>query len=158
HFPPIGRRDLRALVLAASPEGLDDGLVPFNVEDVVSGVRDALDKIPIPYDVLATAKGSVGLPTLDRLCAQLTGADYTLLHVVCHGRFQLQAEDTILYLATPGNGVDRVPAKEFVERLRRLRGAHGLPHFAFLCSCESASPRAEETVGGLAQQMVRDLG
>jgi CHAT domain len=156
HFPPIGRRDLRALVLAASPEGLGYGLDPFNVTAVVSGVRGALGKIPC--DVLAMAEGSVGLPTLDCLCAQITEGDYTLLHVVCHGRFQPQAGDTVLYLATPGNGVHGVPAKAFVTRLRGLRGARGLPHFAFLCSCESASPQAEETVGGLAQQMVRDLG
>ena len=37
-------------------------------------------------------------------------------------------------------------------------GARGLPHFAFLATCESASPQAEGALGGLAQRLVRDLG
>ncbi|MEH2113502.1 nSTAND1 domain-containing NTPase [Nostoc sp.] len=39
-----------------------------------------------------------------------------------------------------------------------LRGARGLPHFTFLCTCESASPDAEGSLGGLGQRLVRDLG
>src|SRR5215218_7123205 len=52
-FPPIGQRDLRALIIAASPAGLDQyRLAPFDVAAAVSGVRDALGNIP--SDVLAT--------------------------------------------------------------------------------------------------------
>ncbi|MEG3984593.1 hypothetical protein QUA08_27915, partial [Microcoleus sp. T3B2] len=33
-----------------------------------------------------------------------------------------------------------------------------LPHFTFLCTCESADPRAEAGLGGLGQRLVRNLG
>ena len=33
-----------------------------------------------------------------------------------------------------------------------------MPHFAFLATCESASPEAEGALGGLAQRLVRELG
>ena len=75
-----------------------------------------------------------------------------------HGQFQLAESETILYLAKTDNQVDAVSATRLLERLGRLRGAHGLPHFAFLCSCESAAPEAEGALGGLAQRLVRDLG
>ncbi len=51
-FPPIGRDDLRALVLAASPPGLGRDLPPFDVSAAVRGVREALG--PILCDALAT--------------------------------------------------------------------------------------------------------
>jgi hypothetical protein len=46
-FPPIGRRDLRALVLVASPSNIGKfQLAPFDVEAVLSGVKEALGEIP----------------------------------------------------------------------------------------------------------------
>ena len=45
-----------------------------------------------------------------------------------------------------------------IERLGNLRGARGLPQFAFLAVCESANPEAESGLGGLAQRLVRELG
>ena len=86
-FPPIGRRDLRALLLVASPKDSDAyNLAPFDVAATVAGVRSALGDIPC--DVLATIAGAIGSPGLDELCARLTdrSRQYTLLHVVCHGK------------------------------------------------------------------------
>jgi len=156
-FPPIGRRDLRALVLVASPAGLEQyRLDPFDVETAVASVLEALGGLP--YEVLATVQGAVGPPTLDALCQQITAERYTLLHVVCHGLFRSGDGETVLYLARADNQVDPVPATRLLERLGRLHGAKGLPHFAFLATCESARAEAEGTLGGLAQRLVRELG
>ncbi|QLE55331.1 CHAT domain-containing protein [Nostoc sp. TCL26-01] len=157
-FPPIGRRDLRSLILVASPsDSRKYKLDTFDVESTVKSVRSALGEIPT--DVLATVDGAIGLPTLDDLCTQLTDRtkQYTMLHVVSHGRVMDDGE-TVLYWAKADNTVEVVTATRLIERMRTLRGAKGLPHFTFLCTCESASPEAEGALGGLGQRLVRDLG
>ncbi|MBD2494307.1 SUMF1/EgtB/PvdO family nonheme iron enzyme [Nostoc sp. FACHB-280] len=157
-FPPIGRRDLRALVLVASPTDADKyNLAKFDAKATVDSVRTALGNIPT--DVLATVEGAIAPPTLDALCSQLTDRtkQYTILHFVCHGKL-LDDGETVLYWAKADNTVEPVTATRLLERLDPLRGARGLPHFAFLCACESASPGVEGGLGGLAQRLVRDLG
>ncbi|WP_233154188.1 nSTAND1 domain-containing NTPase, partial [Scytonema sp. HK-05] len=157
-FPPIGRLDLRALVLVASPSGLGKySLDSFDVEATVNSVRQALGKIPC--DVLAFVDKAIGPPNLDELCKQLTDQtkQYTLLHFVCHGKLIEQSE-TVLYWAKADNSVEVVTGTRLLERLRSLRGARGLPHFAFLSTCESASSAAEQALGGLGQRLVRNLG
>jgi hypothetical protein len=156
-FPPIGRRDLRALVLVASPDGLERyRLQPFDVETAVSSVRAALGAIPC--EVLAGIEGAAGPPTLDALCERITAEHYTLLHIVCHGQFLRESGETVLYWDTADQHVDPVAGTRFLERLSRLQGAKGLPHSAFLGTCESARPEAEGALGGLAQRLVRELG
>ncbi len=154
-FPPIGRRDLRALVVVASPEGLDKfQLAHFDVGETVTSVKQALGEIPC--DVLANVDGAVGLPTPDELMKRLTQQDkyYTLLHIVCHGKLRSDGE-TALYLAEADNRVKPLDGSTLIERLNNLRHA---PHFAFLSTCESASAEAEIAMGGLAQRLVRELG
>jgi WD40 repeat protein len=152
-FPPIGRRDLRALVLVANPGGLDKyRLTPFDAAATVQNVRTALGLIPC--EVLATVEGAVGPPTLDALCRRITAEPYTLLHIVCHGQFK--GDDTILYWANADGTVEPVTGTRLLERLSRLRGARSLPRFAFLSACESAVAEAGEGLSGLAQRMVRD--
>jgi WD40 repeat protein/energy-coupling factor transporter ATP-binding protein EcfA2 len=157
-FQPMGRRDLRALVLVASPESLGRyQLAPFDVEAAISGVRQALGEIKC--DVLANVAGAIGMPTLDELCKQLTNREkrYSLLHFVCHGRV-IDGGETVLYWANADNQVEPVKGTRLLERLSSLNGPKGLPHFAFLCSCETASPEAEGALGGLGQRLVRNLG
>ena len=152
-FPPIGRRDLRALVLVANPDGLDQyRLTPFDAAATVQNVRTALGSIPC--EVLAAVEGAVGPPTLDALCERITAEHYTLLHIVCHGQFK--GDDTILYWAKADGTVEPVTGTRLLERLSRLRGARGLPQFAFLSACESAVAEAGEGLSGLAQRMVHD--
>ncbi|MGL5192450.1 MAG: CHAT domain-containing protein, partial [Chroococcales cyanobacterium] len=159
-FPPIGRRDLRCLILVASPSNLGKyQLAPFDVEGVLSGVKTALGDIP--YSILANnIEGALGPPTLQELSKQLTHAEkpYTLLHFVCHGKF-LPSGETVLYWATAEDEVLPVPGEELLTELKNI-GNHqrSLPHFTFLCSCETADPRAEGALGGLAQRLVRQLG
>ncbi|NJN15515.1 MAG: CHAT domain-containing protein [Oscillochloris sp.] len=157
-FPPIGRRDLRALIVAASPpEGNRFQLTPFDVQASTAGVQAALD--PIPTTLLADLPGADGRPTLDEICARITAEPYTLLHIVCHGRV-LKGGESVLFLAgaDDANAIDPVTGTRLIERLGGLGGVRGLPHFAFLSTCESASPDADEALGGLGQRLVRDLG
>jgi hypothetical protein len=114
--------------------------------------------------------GTDGLPTLGELCRWLTVKRFPLLHIVCHGKYfkgdEMGPAETYLFLhksgpidpAKPDDHVERVPAKELIERLGELQGAKTLPHLTFLCSCETASPKAEQGLGGLGQRLVRKLG
>jgi hypothetical protein len=107
-FPPIGRRDLRALVVVANPQGLKEyRLALFDAAAAVAGVRASLGSIP--SDVLAAVPGAVGPPTLDALCERITAERYTLLHVVAHGQFKPADGETVLFLANAENQVDPVP-------------------------------------------------
>ncbi|MEZ4674009.1 MAG: CHAT domain-containing protein [Caldilineaceae bacterium] len=165
-YPPIGRRDLRALVLIACPAGLDDyGLVDFDAAAAASQVQQALGGIP--FDLLAspsagssvdTVVSAVGPASLDALCQQLIENQYTLVHVVCHGHYDRKSGETSLFLADNDDHLDRVTGTRLLERLGRLRGQRGLPHFAFLATCDSAAAEAEGALGGLAQRLVRELG
>jgi hypothetical protein len=156
-FPPIGRQELRALVLVASPQGLEPyGLRPFDTQGTIASVQAALE--PIPHDLLAVHTDAAGPPTLDALVDRLIDGRYTLLHLVCHGSFRPQTGETTLYLSTGDDQVDPVLASRLLRRLGRLRSAGSLPYFAFLATCESASPEAEGALGGLAHRLVRDLG
>jgi WD40 repeat protein/energy-coupling factor transporter ATP-binding protein EcfA2 len=159
-FGPIGRRDLRALVLVASPSNIGKyQLAPFDVEAALSGVKEALGDIP--YEVLANdVAGAIGPPTLQELSKQLTNAKkpYTLLHFISHGKLMAQGE-TVLYWAQADNQVQPVTGEDLIGELKNIGNyQRSLPHFAFLCTCESADPRAEGALGGLAQRLVRNLG
>jgi WD40 repeat protein len=153
-FPPIGRSDLRALVVVANPRGLEKyRLAPFDEAGTVAGVRTNLGSIPA--DVLAAVPGAAGPATLDALCERITAERYTLLHVVAHGQFKPADRETVLYLANADNQTEPVPAARLLGRLKQLRG---LPHFAFLSACESAVAEAGPALGGLAQRLVGELG
>jgi CHASE2 domain-containing sensor protein len=156
-YPPIERRDLRALILVASPDNLGDfKLAPFDVRATVDNARKALGNIPC--DVLANGvEGAIGAPTLSQLCNTLSTAKkrYIILHIVCHGRLSPREDnDTQLYWATTKNSLERVSGNEL---LKNLRNQKNLPYFTFFSTCESADPRAESGLGGLAQRFVREL-
>ncbi|MEH2080095.1 MAG: CHASE2 domain-containing protein [Nostoc sp.] len=163
-FPLLGRDDLRALVLVASPKNSAQfQLAPFDVEETVKGVREALGKIHC--DVLADGvEGAIGLPTLDNLYEHLNNLDlnnvkkrYTLLHIVCHGKLMSDTGETYLFWATNDNQLKAVSGKDLVEKLTYLGQTNKLPYLTFLSTCESADPRAEVGLGGLAQRLVREL-
>lgn len=161
-YPPIGLRDLRALVLIASPKGLQRyGLAPFDVEVAATQVINALDGIP--STLLASGPdgllpGASGPASLEALCESITQQPYTLVHVLCHGQYSQQRGESSIFLADANHQVDRIDSTRLIEQLGRLRGRRGLPHFAFLATCQSAAPAAEGVLGGLAQRLVRELG
>jgi len=157
-FPPIGRQDLRALIVAASPANVARfRLEPFDVAEAVGGVQRSLEGIPSA--LLSDLPGSAGPPSLDAICAQLSASPFTLLHLVCHGRAMPDGE-SVIFLARDDDPaeVDPATATRLIERLGTLQGARGLPRLAFLSTCESASPGADAAFGGLAQRLVRELG
>lgn len=157
-YPAIGRLDLRALVLIAGPDDLDGdyGLDPFDIPGTAMAVQEALGEIP--SEIIAAVPGTSGPPSLRSLCEKLTTGNYPLLHVVCHGRYHRSSGDTLLYLPEDADRRRPITASLLIERLGRLQGGKGLPHFIFLSTCESASPEAEDGFGGLGQRLVRELG
>jgi len=156
-FPPIGRRDLYALLLVAGPEQIEGNyeLAEFDVPATVSSIRNALGGIPC--DVFAPIAEAKGQARLDTLCEQLTRKKYTLLHIICHGRITRDTNETMLFFPKDKSGKP-VTGTELITRLSRINTAYGLPHFIYLSTCHSANPQAENGLGGLGQRLVRELG
>lgn len=162
-FPPIGLRDLRALVLVANPIDPEGkyGLKDLGTSEAAQRVQASLGK-EIPSEVLARVANAAGPPTLDELTRRLTEGAYTILHLVCHGRYNSETDETRLYLeqvetdSATGRGLPGpVSGSELIERLAKVRR---LPYLIFLAACESSAPEAEQRLGGLAQRLVRELG
>ncbi|MBL8971940.1 MAG: protein kinase [Myxococcales bacterium] len=154
-FRELRRRDLRALVLVACPEGLAAyGLAPFDVGAAVAAAQDGL--AGVPCDVLGAVPGAIGPATLDGLCEALTRTSYAILHVVAHGRARQEPRETLLFLEKPDRAVDVVEKHELVSRLGLL--ARGLPHFIFFAACESGVESGEDSLGGLGRALVGELG
>src|SRR5262245_50229286 len=167
-YPPIGRNDLRALVVVANPADPEKryGLASFDVGQNVTRLRSIFGE-RTPATVLARVAGAAGAPTLDAIETHLTGATpdhpYTILHLVCHGWFNPQGEgETTLYLERPSpdpaSGQVLAQPVQGSELIARLRRVGRLPYLVFLSTCESAVPEAEQRLGGLAQRLVRELG
>ncbi len=155
-FSAIGRRDLRALVLLADPPKDNRyKLDSFDAQATADSIGKALGDIP--FDLLGPVKKAVGPASIDALCAQITAEQYTFFHLVAHGLYRNDGETTI-YLLDEAHQVAPLSASDLIKRQKNLGGVRGLPHLAFLCTCESAKPEAEAALGGLAQQLVRDLG
>lgn len=153
-FEPITQTDLQALIMVANPQGLSDyNLASFDDQATVSGIQASLNTIP--STVLATTPDAAALPTLDNLAEYLTATPFNLLHLVCHGQVAKRSGDTVLYLADTDGQVAIVSATDLIDRLRII--SHR-PYLVYLSTCESASPKAEGALGGLAQRLVRDLG
>ncbi|MFV9504801.1 MAG: hypothetical protein AB4911_09570 [Oscillochloridaceae bacterium umkhey_bin13] len=84
-FPPMGRQDLRALIVTFSLSADNLYQLPqFDAVAAYQGVQAALGSIPAT--VLANSPGAAGPPTLDEICVRITAEPYTVLHIVCHGR------------------------------------------------------------------------
>ncbi|MBK9756653.1 MAG: protein kinase [Nannocystis sp.] len=154
-YRELRRRDLRALVLVACPEGLAAyGLAPFAADAAAAAARDGL--AGVPCDVLGPVLGAIGPATLDGLCEALTRNSYAILHVVAHGRARAEPRETLLFLEKPDRSVDVVEKHELVSRLGLL--ARGLPHFIFFAACESGVESGEDSLGGLGRSIVGELG
>jgi WD40 repeat protein len=176
---PIGKRDLKVLLVVAglkkedyeNPQKNKYKLAYFNVEETVSSVKKSLGDIPC--HVLANIADAKEPPDLDHLekNLSLSRPPYTILHLVCHGKL-LDDGDTLIYLADTKGEIKPTKTSELIKRLKPLAT---IPHFAFLSSCESASPEAESKArtscqsaspedaeskarGGLAQSLLRELG
>ena len=169
-YPAISRADLRALVVVANLGPTRPyGLAEFDAAATVGKVRKALGEIGATVLACEGAEGVAGcdgLPTLDEICSRITAERYPILHLVCHGKYFENDGETYLFLRKPADAgrpglhdfVHRVSASELLLRLGMLQSARGLPHLAFLCSCESADPEAARALGGLGQRLVFELG
>jgi energy-coupling factor transporter ATP-binding protein EcfA2 len=153
-FAPLSRHDLRALiVLANPPENNRHGASRFDEQAVCEALHSALGDIPC--DILGTIDDAVAKPTLANLRTRLTVERYALLHIVAHGTFSRQKEQTALYLLGEEGALDRVEDTRLERELRRLKE---LPHLIFFTACESAERGRHLPHTGLAQQLVRNVG
>lgn len=153
-YPPFGRNDLRALIVAASPDTSSTGQVAwFDVARAVDPIQQAFAQGEISTTVLAD------LPTLAQIHHHLGQERFTLLHIICHGQYIPNGEP-VLYLAdsTRPGAVIPVSAAQLIETLGNAGGSHGLPHCIFLASCEGATAEAADSLGSLAERLVRELG
>ncbi len=153
-FPAIRREDLRTLVVVANPKGLEQYKLPsFDAQTTLRSVTQALGDIP--YTTLDTTPDAELPPTLDHLSEALTTIAYPILHIVAHGTVSRKTGETALFLAGTDQQVAVVMASQLIERLSAIRYR---PYLIFLSTCESASPEAEQSLGGLGQRLVRELG
>ncbi|MEH2207217.1 MAG: CHAT domain-containing protein [Nostoc sp.] len=154
-FPAISKRDLRALVLVASPKQKDwSSLKEFSVKETVESIEAAFKVKKIHCHVLANIDGYEA-PTLSKLREKLQHKpSYTLLHIVCHGLVDKDEKDISLYWATADHQTERVQGENLIKNLSEFP----TPYFTFLCACESASLTEGQALGGLAGRLVRELG
>jgi len=84
-----------------------------------------------------------------------TAQHYTILDLVAHGWYHADDDETVIYLLNDEGAVKPITATAFIDRLQNLQGARGLPHLAFLSTCESAAPEAERegALGGLGAEV-----
>jgi len=162
--------DLRALVVIACPEGLSGyGLAEFDPEVAAAAVRDGMRGIRC--DFLGPVAGASGRATLDGICEALTRSQYTILHVVAHGRSlralrdeigvdglkkTVERRETLLFLETAEGRVDVVEKHDILRNFGTLNTA--LPHLVFFAACESGVDAGEDSLGGLARGLVGELG
>jgi HEAT repeat protein/energy-coupling factor transporter ATP-binding protein EcfA2 len=152
----IQQKDLSVLLLVASPNDPNGlyGLAPFNVQETIQSIQQALGN-NIRCDVLSHEiegiQNRIGSPTLKALSQELSR--YTVLHLVCHGQL-LESGKTLLYLANENNEAQPIISDDLTAKLNPLSQ---LPYLIFLSSCETAQRSDETGLGGLAQQLVADL-
>ena len=151
HYPFINRKALKALVVVSNPSNLKKfGLKKFDANATVAGLRQALGDVET--DVLALdVEDKDGEPNLKAIKKFLKNGQYTLLHLVAHGR--LRDGETDLFLVKENGEADPIKGAEFIGELSKLEE---LPHVIFLATCESAAPEAG--LGNLAQRMTEQLG
>ena len=144
------------------------GFSPFNADQNITCLKALFGRQSpiVEADILSRSEGAADLPTFDSLIRQLTkgtpSGRYTILHLVCHGRFNRESGETYLYLEQseldPDSGkalAEPVKGSELIDRLHRVSR---LPYLVFLSVCESSAPEAEQRLGGLAQRLVREIG
>lgn len=149
--------EISSLALVAGPEDLLEyyKLPFFDIKATLDNITNSLGKLNC--DTLSRESESLGPPTLDELCHQLGKKHYSILHITCHGTYNKENGDTILFFPKNNQGKP-VSAKELITRLRRLNGLVELPRFIFLSNCDSGAPIAENGLGSLARRLVKEVG
>jgi hypothetical protein len=140
---PRPKAELRALIAVANPADLGNlGLRPLQVKEEVEWATQALAAA-----VPAVVKGP---KTLDQMAKLMTGEEFDIILLVCHGGWNERSEEAVLYLE--GNKVregehgkaEPTVGGEIVRRLTEL----GYPaRLVVLATCFGAGPGAEQLVG-----------
>jgi hypothetical protein len=133
---PLPKSSLRALVVVAGPENVDEygggrDLAAVDVADEVQRARDGLG--PLPVRLLAGPEA-----TEERLFAELhEGCD--ILYLVCHG-YLVRGGDAVLLLENADGKAAPLSGSALLERVRDLTR---VPRLVVLASCQSAGDAGE---------------
>jgi len=140
---------LRALVMIASPTGLDQyspegaALQPLDVPGELERATQALGEIAV------TSLASHGAARLDALTRELRRG-YDVVYLVCHGA--LVNGHPRLYLENEIGNVAGVNGSELIQELAQLRQ---LPSLVVLASCESAGSGASGALAAIGPLLAR---
>lgn len=122
---------LRALVVAANPSGLDDYQLPnINVEIEINLARKGLGTIP--STTLPDAPGEKRA-TLRNILDTLQEGGYDILYLIAHGT--LANDEPWVWLEDEAGNVARISGDELVRDMNRLRQR---PELVVLAVCDSA--------------------
>ncbi len=130
------RSSLRALLLIANPEDLEDKGLPrieagLELELAESSLHDA-------QVVKLTGRGQA---TLDNLLQHQLHGGYDILYLVCHGVFDEKRSRAALYLENAEGKAEFVDGGEFARRLEELSTR---PRLIVLASCDSAGSSSDD--------------
>jgi hypothetical protein len=140
---------LRALVVIASPTGLDqyrpEG-VPLQPLDVAAELQRAKDALG---DIVVTSLASGGAARLDALTRELRRG-YDIVYLISHGA--MVNGEPRLYLENEAGQVAGISGEEIVAELAELRQ---LPSLVVLASCESAGSGTSGALTALGPLLAR---
>jgi hypothetical protein len=137
------RQRLRALVVVANPQNLDDlKLAPVDVElelaHASAGLQDDEGgKIPITI-VRSDSKRAPGRAMLERVIEALRD-DHDILYLVCHGRIDSRGRANVFLEGADGK-VAAVSADQLVQKLVEVEER---PRLVVLASCQSSGSSTE---------------
>jgi len=139
--------DARALLVAANP----DGLAGYKMAPIEA--QTELDRAQTNLGELSATRrlpdGKARRATYDDIFAEL-GEEVDILYLVCHGT--TGANESWLWLEEADGRLKRVPAGDFVARMRGLRA---YPELVVLISCKSAGGKSGPTWRALGPKLVK---
>lgn len=149
---PILRRPIRMLAVIAVPDDLDSlGLSPFDAEQELTVLRQALSSLDMELDVLPAPC------TLSAVEAALAKG-YHILHFVGHGGFDPESRQAAIVLADPQNRAQVVTDRDFAAMLDRLQSGEAQERrlrMIYLDGCETAARDAADAFRGFAPALVQ---
>jgi hypothetical protein len=166
HGKPIVRRPIKILVVAPAqqnfaqiylnPDQPTPGMATIDPDAEFKSLQKALEQ-QIP-------DGKVSLTLLPQPCTLAAIASallegYHVLHMICHGLYDRNTQETWLLLANEQNQVKRIGVADFKETLGRQLNTGDTQEddqlrLVFLATCESAKRSSADAYRGLAPELV----
>jgi hypothetical protein len=147
------RDEMKALVVIANPSDLGTGKLPAPIDAAGELARARQGFKDIQVDELPET-GSKERATLNNIITKLSGKDYDILYLVCHGSFG-SSNEPMLFLEDEEGKNKRTSGRDFAVRLKEL--VHR-PKLIVLASCESAGTETGNALSAFGPVLVEDSG